>query len=104
MHYSQEWDNARHAACNFFYTNAVHSIHGSDHLALALQYLTGAFVSTLSHAGTLYQLVNSVGMAHTRLSSVGVIRPDIDDQVCRRGSGWPFWRIVSFLVALLSHD
>jgi lipoprotein-anchoring transpeptidase ErfK/SrfK len=66
MHYSQEWDNAGmpHA---IFFTKRGHSIHGSDHPGLGTAVSHGCVRLTLSHAGTLYQLVNSVGMAHTRV-------------------------------------
>jgi len=66
MHYSREWDNAGmpHA---IFFTKRGHSIHGSDHPGLGTAVSHGCVRLTLSHAATLYQLVNSVGMAHTRV-------------------------------------
>jgi lipoprotein-anchoring transpeptidase ErfK/SrfK len=84
MHYSREWDNAGmpHA---IFFTQRGHSIHGSDHPGLGTAVSHGCVRLTLSNATTLYQLVKSVGMGGIqRLSSVDLILPDIDGQLCRR--------------------
>jgi lipoprotein-anchoring transpeptidase ErfK/SrfK len=66
MHYSREWDNAGmpHA---IFFTQRGHSIHGSDHPGLGTAVSHGCVRLTLSNATTLYQLVNSVGMAKTKV-------------------------------------
>jgi lipoprotein-anchoring transpeptidase ErfK/SrfK len=66
MHYSREWDNAGmpHA---IFFTKRGHSIHGSDHPGLGTAVSHGCVRLTLSHAATLYQLVNSAGMARTKV-------------------------------------
>ena len=66
MHYSREWDNAGmpHA---IFFTQRGHSIHGSDHPGLGTNVSHGCVRLTLSNATTLYQLVNSVGMAKTKV-------------------------------------
>jgi lipoprotein-anchoring transpeptidase ErfK/SrfK len=66
MHYSREWDNAGmpHA---IFFTQRGHSIHGSDHPGLGTAVSHGCVRLTLSNAGTLYQLVKSVGMANTKV-------------------------------------
>src|SRR6516162_4117445 len=66
MHYSQEWDNAGmpHA---IFFTQRGHSIHGSDHPGLGTAVSHGCVRLTLSNAATLYRLVNSVGMADTKV-------------------------------------
>jgi lipoprotein-anchoring transpeptidase ErfK/SrfK len=66
MHYSREWDNAGmpHA---IFFTQRGHSIHGSDHPGLGTNVSHGCVRLTLSNAATLYQLVNSVGMANAKV-------------------------------------
>ena len=66
MHYSREWDNAGmpHA---IFFTQRGHSIHGSDHPGLGTAVSHGCVRLTLSNAATLYRLVNSVGMANTKV-------------------------------------
>ena len=66
MHYSREFDNAGmpHA---IFFTQRGHSIHGSDHRGLGTAVSHGCVRLTLSNATTLYQLVNSVGMAKTKV-------------------------------------
>jgi lipoprotein-anchoring transpeptidase ErfK/SrfK len=66
MHYSREWNNAGmpHA---IFFTKRGHSIHGSDHPGLGTAVSHGCVRLRLSNAATLYQLVNSVGMAHTKV-------------------------------------
>ena len=66
MHYSREFDNAGmpHA---IFFTQRGHSIHGSDHPGLGTAVSHGCVRLTLSNATTLYQLVQSVGMAKTKV-------------------------------------
>ena len=60
-------------------------------LALAPQYLMAAFVSRLSNAATLYQLVRSVGMSKTKVvvsgrDPPGYRRPNYAAET----AGWPF--------------
>src|SRR5262249_61894579 len=63
---SREWDNAGMPDAIFF-TKRGHSIHGSDHPGLGTAVSHGCVRLTLSHAATLYQLVNSAGMARTKV-------------------------------------
>jgi lipoprotein-anchoring transpeptidase ErfK/SrfK len=76
MHYSQEWDNAGmpHA---IFFTKRGHSIHGSDHPGLGTPVSHGCVRLSLPNAAMLYQLVQSDGMANTKVVVRGPDPPGV---------------------------
>src|SRR5262245_39039335 len=84
----------------FFSQNAATAFMVRTILALALPYLTVAFVSPFHTRPRSTSSSTRQEWRVQRLSSVDVIRPDIDDQLCRRDSLLPLWRILSVLVAL----
>ncbi len=64
MHYSQEWDNAG-MPNSIFFTSRGHAVHGSNHPGLGTPVSHGCVRLSLTNAATLYQLVDSRGMADT---------------------------------------
>jgi lipoprotein-anchoring transpeptidase ErfK/SrfK len=97
MHYSREWDNAGmpHA---IFFTARGHSIHGSDHPGLGTPVSHGCVRLTLQNATALYALVQTSGMANTKVvvrgpDPPGHTVPTMPPQ--QRGPVWP-WEFFRF--------